>query len=79
MDYTTNNENTINYFDEDPGYDTIKRITNGLFSVLHLVDGRTLFLNERGNLVSPLYNEASSMFGIKIYGNIVIVGKIINS
>ena len=35
--------------------------------------------NEKGYLVSPLNNEASSMFGIKIYGNIVIVGKIINS
>ena len=79
MDYTTNNEKTIYYFDEDPGYDIIKRITNGLFSVLHLVDGRTMFVNEKGYLVSSINNEASNMFGIKIYGNIVIVGKIINS
>tara|TARA_B100001093_G_scaffold251826_1_gene241142 strand:+ start:1661 stop:1900 length:240 start_codon:yes stop_codon:yes gene_type:complete len=79
MEYITNKEGTIYYFDKDPGYDTIKRITNGLCSVLHLIDGRTLFVNERGNLVSPINNEASKMYGIKIYGNIVIVGKIINS
>ena len=76
MDYTTNKEGTIYYFDIDPGYDTIKRITNGLFSVLHLVDGRTMFINERGSLVSPINKEAGKMYGIKIYGNIVIVGKI---
>mgnify|MGYP001159618383 CR=1 FL=1 len=79
MEYTTNNEKTIYYYHKDPGYDTIKRITNGLFSVLHLVDGRTMFINEKGYLVSPINNEATNMFGIKIYGNIVIVGKIINS
>tara|TARA_B110000003_G_scaffold108278_1_gene110746 strand:+ start:7425 stop:7655 length:231 start_codon:yes stop_codon:yes gene_type:complete len=76
MNYTTNKEGTIYYFDVDPGYDTIKRITNGLFSVLHLVDGRTMFINERGSLVSPINKEAGKMYGIKIYGNIVIVGKI---
>lgn len=75
----TNPEKTIYYFDVDPGYDTIKRITNGLFSVLHLVDGRTMFINETGYLVSPLNKEAGKIYGIKIYGNIVIVGKLINS
>ncbi len=79
MNYTTNKERTIYYFENDPGYDIIKRITNGQCTVLHLVDGRTMFVNERGNLVSPLNNEASNMYGIKIYGNIVIVGQIINS
>lgn len=79
MNYTTNKEKTIYYFQHDPGYDTIKRITNGEFTVLHLVDGRTMFVNERGNLVSPINNEASNMYGIKIYGNIVIVGQIKNS
>tara|TARA_X000000368_G_scaffold354563_1_gene296091 strand:- start:253 stop:492 length:240 start_codon:yes stop_codon:yes gene_type:complete len=79
MNYTTNKEESIYYFDVDPGYDAIKRITNGLCTVLHLVDGRTMFVNESGNLVSPLNNEASNMYGIKIYGNIVIVGKVINS
>ena len=76
MNYTTNKEGTIYYFDVDPGYDTIKRITNGLFSVLHLVDGRTMFINETGSLVSPINKEAGKTYGIKIYGNIVIVGKI---
>ena len=76
MNHTTNKENTIYYYDLDPGYDTIKRITNGLFSVLHLVDGRTMFINERGYLVSPINKEAGKIYGIKIYGNIVIVGKI---
>ena len=79
MNYTTNKEKTIYYFPNDPGYDIIKRITNGDFTVLHLVDGRTMFVNERGNLVSPINNEASKMYGIKIYGTIVIVGQIINS
>ena len=79
MNYTTNKEKTIYYFQTDPGYDNIKRITNGDFTVLHLVDGRTMFVNERGYLVSPINNEASNMYGIKIYGNIVIVGQIINS
>lgn len=76
MNYTTNKQGTIYYFDVDPGYDTIKRITNGLFSVLHLVDGRTMFINETGSLVSPINKEAGKIYGIKIYGNIVIVGKI---
>ena len=76
MNFTTNKEGTIYYYDLDPGYDTIKRITNGLFSVLHLVDRRTMFINERGYLVSPINKEAGKIYGIKIYGNIVIVGKI---
>ena len=79
MNYTTNKEKTIYYFQNDPGFDIIKRITNGEFTVLHLVDGRTMFVNERGYLVSPINNEASNMYGIKIYGNIVIAGQIINS
>lgn len=76
MNYTTNKEGTIYYFDVDPGYDTIKRITNGLFSVLHLVGGGTMFINETGSLDSPINKEAGKIYGIKIYGNIVIVGKI---
>ena len=36
MNYTTNNEMTIYYFENDPGYDIIKRITNGQCTVLHL-------------------------------------------
>ena len=79
MNYTTIKESTISYFHYDPGYDIIKTITNGQCTVLHLIDGRTMFVNERGSLVSPLNNEASNMYGIKIYGNIVIVGQIINS
>ena len=28
---TSNKEETIYYYDEDPGYDVIKNITNGIF------------------------------------------------
>ncbi len=72
----TNPEKTIYYFDEDPGYDTIKNITNGYFRTLKLTDGRTMFLNGQGEKRCYYNNEASDIYGICIYGTIVIVGKI---
>ena len=72
----TNPEKTIYYFDEDPGYDTIKNITNGYFRTLKLTDGRTMFLNGEGENTCYYNNEASNIYGICIYGTIVIVGKI---
>ena len=76
MDYTTNNENTIYYFDEDPGYETLQKITQGYFEVLKLMDGRDMYLNETGMYNLPLNEEASNMFKFKIFGNVAIVGKI---
>ncbi len=69
-----NKEKTIHYFDEDPGYDTIKNITNGFFTTLSLADGRIMFLNETGEYHCELNKEATTMFGIIIYGPIAIVG-----
>ena len=69
---------TIFYFDEDPGYETLKKITQGYFEVLKLVDGRDLFLSEDGMYRLPINIEASNMFKFKIYGNIAIVGKLTN-
>jgi len=67
---------TIYYFDEDPGYETLQKITQGYFEVLKLMDGRDMFLNETGMYNLPLNEEASNMFKFKIYGNIAIVGKV---
>tara|TARA_Y100001936_G_C15678818_1_gene460013 strand:- start:220 stop:453 length:234 start_codon:yes stop_codon:yes gene_type:complete len=72
------NPKTIFYFDEDPGYETLKKITQGYFEVLKLVDGRDLFLSEDGMYRLPINIEASNMFKFKIYGNIAIVGKVTN-
>ena len=69
---------TIYYFDEDPGYETLQKITQGYFEVLKLMDGRDMFLNETGRYNLPLNEEASNMFKFKIYGNIAIVGKVTN-
>jgi len=70
------NPKTIFYFDEDPGYETLKKITQGYFQVLKLIDGRDLFLSEDGIYRLPINVEASNMFKFKIYGNIAIVGKL---
>jgi len=67
---------TIYYFDEDPGYEALQKITQGYFEVLKLMDGRDMFLNETGRYNLPLNEEASNMFKFKIYGNIAIVGKV---
>ena len=67
---------TIYYFDEDPGYETLQKITQGYFEVLKLIDGRDMFLSEDGVYRLPLNIEASNMFKFKIYGNIAIVGKV---
>jgi len=75
---TEDKPKTIFYFDEDPGYETLKKITQGYFEVLKLVDGRDLFLSEDGMYRLPINIEASNMFKFKIYGNIAIVGKITN-
>ena len=71
-------EKTIYYFDEDPGYETLQKITKGYFTVLDTTDGRTMFLNESGQYHLPVNDQASEIFGIKIYGPIAIVGKIKN-
>ena len=73
---TEDKPKTIFYFDEDPGYETLKKITEGYFEVLKLVDGRDLFLSEDGMYRLPINIEASNMFKFKIYGNIAIVGKL---
>jgi len=67
---------TIYYFDEDPGYETLQKITQGYFEVLKLMDGRDMFLNESGMYRLPLNEEASNMFKFKIFGNVAIVGKV---
>lgn len=71
----TNDEKTIYYFDEDPGYEKIQEITKGYFTTMKLADNRMLFLNEAGEYSLPINKEATVMFGIIMYGNIVIVGK----
>ena len=65
---------TIYYFDEDPGYDTLKEITKGWFTVLRTVDGRSIYMSEDGEHHLPINKEATTMFGIVIYGNIAIIG-----
>ena len=42
----TNKEKTIYYFKKDPGYDTLKRITQGWFTILKTNDNRSIYLNE---------------------------------
>ena len=42
---------------------------------MKLADNRILFLNETGEYHLPINKEATVMFGIIMYGNIVIVGK----
>ena len=71
----TNNEKTIFYFDEDPGYEKLQEITKGHFTAMKLTDNRILFLNETGEYHLPINKEATVMFGIIMYGNIAIVGK----
>ena len=71
----TNKEKTIYYFEEDPGYDTIKSITKGFLTTLKMADGRTIFMNETGHHNDVINKEATVKFGIIMYGNIVIVGK----
>lgn len=73
---TENKSKTIYYFDEDPGYEALQKITQGYFEVLKLMDGRDMFLSEEGRYRLPLNIEASNMFKFEIYGNIAIVGKV---
>lgn len=72
----TKKPKTIYYFDEDPGYETLKKITQGYFEVLKLRDGRDMYLNEEGMYRLPINIEATNMFKFNIYGNIAIVGKV---
>ena len=71
----TNEERTIYYFDEDPGYEKLQTITKGTFTTMKLADNRILFFNETGEYHLPINKEATVMFGIIMYGNIAIVGK----
>ena len=72
----TNKEKTIFYFEKDPGYETLKKITQGWFTMLNTTDNRTVVMNEEGEYGLPINQEATNMFGIKIYGNIAIIGKL---
>tara|TARA_B100000902_G_C27076445_1_gene796684 strand:- start:226 stop:492 length:267 start_codon:yes stop_codon:yes gene_type:complete len=72
----TNEERTIYYFDEDPGYETLRSITNGFFTTLKCADGRIIFLRDIGKYHQPINKEATEMFGIVMYGPIAIVGKV---
>ena len=67
-------ESEIVYFDEDPGYDAITKITGGYFTTLPLADGGIMFLRENGYYTCNINKKATQMFKIKIYGRIVIVG-----
>ena len=70
----TNKEKTIYYFKKDPGYETLKTITQGWFTFLRTIDNKTIVMNEEGEIKRlPINKEASNLFGIKIYGNIAII------
>ena len=69
-----NKEKTIYYFDEDPGYEILKTITRGFFTTLKTADGRIIFMNENGENNQNINKEATTMFGIVMYGPIAIVG-----
>ena len=71
---TINEERTIYYFEKDPGYEMLQSITKGYFTTLKMADGRIIFMNETGEYKLPINKEATTMFGIVIYGNIAIVG-----
>ena len=71
---TNSKPKTIYYFDDDPGFEELQKITGGYFTTLSLADGRIMFLNEEGEYTCELNSEASNMFGIRIYGNIAILG-----
>ena len=73
----TNKEKSIFYFEKDPGFETLIKITNGYFTMLKMVDGRTAVMNESGELSLSINKEATEMFGVDIYGNIAIIGKFI--
>ena len=73
---TEEKSKTIYYFDEDPGYEALQKITQGYFEVLKLIDGRDMFLSEDGRYRLPLNIEASNMFKFEIYGNFPIVGEV---
>ena len=73
---SVNKEKTIYYFDEDPGYKDLKKITKGYFTVMNTTDGRSVVMNEEGEYTLPLNKQAIDMFGLKIYGNIAIIGKL---
>jgi len=73
---SVNKEKTIYYFEEDPGYEDLQKITKGYFTVMSTIDDRRVFMHESGEYTLPLNNQASNMFGLKIYGNIAIIGKI---
>ena len=45
--------------------------------MLKMVDGRTVVMNESGELSLSINKEATEMFGVDIYGNIAIIGKFI--
>ena len=70
---TEEKSKTIYYFDEDPGYETLQKITQGYFEVLKLMDGRDMFLNESAMYRLPLNEEASNIFKFKIFGNSFII------
>ena len=69
-----NKEKTIYYFDEDPGYEILKTITRGFFTTLKTADGRIIFMNENGENHQNINKEATTMFGLVMYGPIAIVG-----
>ena len=69
-----NKEKTIYYFDKDPGYETLQSITKGFFTTLKTSDGRIIFMNENGENHLNINKEATTMFGIIMYGPIAIVG-----
>lgn len=69
-----NKEKTIYYFDEDPGYEILQTITRGYFTTLKTSDGRIIFMNENGENNQNINKEATTMFGIVMYGPIAIIG-----
>jgi hypothetical protein len=71
-----NKEKTIFYFEKDPGYDILKKITQGWFTMLNTTDNLTIVINEQGEYKLPINNQATKMFGIKLYGNVAIIGKL---
>lgn len=64
---------SIEYFNEEPSCEVLKKIVGGYFTVLPLQDGRLMYMNEEGYYQCKINEEASKLFNFKIYGNIAIV------
>jgi hypothetical protein len=69
----TLNQTQVIYTNIEPNHEYINNLVGGYFTSISLGNNKIMYMNEDGETIKlPINDEASSIVGYTIYGNVLI-------